>query len=80
MKHLNVVTTFSRKLNGVQRINSTPLTRKRRHVDVRQKQKEKKHKKGTHSYNWDFWNINELYVVSSTKALTQDSFLINLLA
>ena len=81
MKHLNVVTAFSRKLYAVQRINSTPLTRNRRHVDVRQKQEEKKkHKKGTHSYNWDFWNISELYVVSSTKALKQDSFLINLLA
>ena len=45
MKHLNVLTTFSRKLNGVQRINSTPLTRNRRHVDVRQKQKEKKNTK-----------------------------------
>lgn len=45
MKHLNVVTTFSRKLNGVQRINSTPLTRNRRHVDVRQKQIEKKTQK-----------------------------------
>ena len=45
MKHLNVVTAFSRKLYAVQRINSTPLTRNRRHVDVRQKQEEKKTQK-----------------------------------